>query len=384
MRFEFATSARIIFGMGTLQELGPVAKKFGQKAFLVSGQGGANPETVIDLLQGQGVECTQFSVSGEPTVDLIRQGIEQARSSGCEIVIGFGGGSVVDTGKAISALISNEGELFDYLEVIGKGQSLKRQAAPCIAIPTTAGTGAEVTRNAVLASPQHHVKVSLRSPLMLPKVALVDPELTLTLPPDVTASTGMDAMTQLIEPYVSIRANPLTDGFCREGLHKAAASIRRAYREGTDRSARESMAAASLLAGLALANAGLGAVHGFAAPIGGMFDAPHGAVCARLLAPVMHVNIQALQERDDQNPVLNRYREIAVLLTGDPATSVENGIAWVEDLCEDLKIPRLSAYGIAGVDIPALVENGKQASSMQANPIRLTGEELVEILEMAL
>jgi len=384
MRFEFATSARIIFGAGTLQELGPLAKKFGQKAFLVTGQGGANPDRMIDLLKAQGVECVQFPVSGEPTVDLVRQGIEQARSHGCELVIGFGGGSVVDTGKAISALLTNVGDLFDYLEVIGKGQSLTKEAAPFIAIPTTAGTGAEVTRNAVLASPQHHVKVSLRSPLMLPKIALVDPELTHTLPPEVTASTGMDAMTQLIEPYVSIRANPLTDGFCRKGIQKAAGSLRRAYREGSDRSAREAMAAASLLGGLALANAGLGAAHGFASPIGGMFDAPHGAVCARLLAPVMHVNVQALQERDDQNPVLDRYREIAVLLTGDTAASVETGIAWVEELCEDLKIPRLGSYGITGEDLPVLVENGKQASSMQANPIRLTGEELAEILEMAL
>jgi alcohol dehydrogenase class IV len=384
MRFEFATSDRIIFGAGTLQELGPLARKFGRQAFLATGEGGAQPAQLVELLQAQGVECLLFPISGEPTVDLVREAAEKARTAACDVVIGFGGGSVIDTGKAVSALLTNDGDLFDYLEVIGKGQSLKKEAAPYIAIPTTAGTGAEVTRNAVLASPSHHVKVSLRSPLMLPKVALVDPELTYSLPPEVTASTGMDAITQLIEPFVSIRANPFTDGFCSEGLRKAAPAIRRVYRDGSDRPAREAMSAASLLGGLSLANAGLGAAHGFAAPIGGMFEAPHGAVCARLLAPVMHVNIQVLQERDDQNPVLERFRLIARLLTGDPAASIEDGIAWVEDLCEDLKIPRLSHYGITSADIPRLVENGKQASSMQANPIRLNDDELIEILEMAL
>jgi alcohol dehydrogenase class IV len=384
MRFEFATSTRIIFGWQSLLEVGPLAAKFGRKAFLVTGQGGANPQQVIDLLIAQDVACLPYAISGEPTIDIVRQGIEQARVDGCDLVIGFGGGSAIDTGKAVSALLTNGGDLLEYLEVIGKGQSLKKEAAPYIAIPTTAGTGAEVTRNAVLASPQHRVKASLRSPLMLPKIALVDPELTCSLPPEVTASTGMDALTQLIEPYVSIRANPLTDGLCREGISRAAGSLRRAYRDGKNRASRESMSTASLLGGLALANAGLGAVHGFAAPIGGRYDAPHGAVCARLLAPVMHVNVQALQERDEQSPVLHRYQEIAVLLTGDSTATVEDGIAWIEDLCEELKIPRLGSYGIQEQDILDLVENGKNASSMKANPISLTSDELVTILNMAL
>ena len=214
---------------------------------------------------------------------LVRQGVELARREQCDLVIAFGGGSAIDAGKAIAALLANGGELTDYLEVIGKGQPLRHPSVPFIAVPTTAGTGSEVTRNAVLASAEHQVKVSMRSPLMLPRLAVVDPELTLELPPAVTASTGLDALTQLIEPYVSIRANPLTDGFCLEGLRRVSRSLRRAYHAGRDITAREDMSLASLLGGLALANAGLGVVHGFAAPVGGMFHAPHGAICAALL-----------------------------------------------------------------------------------------------------
>ena len=233
------------------------------------------------------------------------------RSAGCELLIAIGGGSAIDAGKAIAAMAANPGDVLDYLEVIGKGQPLTNAPFPMIAVPTTAGTGSEVTRNAVLGSPEHGVKASLRSPMMLPRVAIVDPQLTLGLPRAMTASTGLDALTQLIEAYVCLRANPMTDTLCLDGLRAVKSSLVRACEDGNDAAARAGMSYASLLGGLALANAGLGVVHGFAAPIGGMFDAPHGAVCAAILPYGMEANIRALRERSPEGGALARYREIA-------------------------------------------------------------------------
>ena len=273
---------------------------------------------------------------------------------------------------------------FDYLEVIGHGRALTQPGAPFVAIPTTAGTGSEVTRNAVLASPEHKFKVSLRSPLMLAKVALVDTELTYDLPPALTASTGLDALTQLIEPYTSCRANPMTDALCVEGIRRAARSLRVAFRDGHNSQAREDMCIASLFGGLALANAGLGAVHGFAAPIGGMFPAPHGAVCAALLPHVMAMNLRALRSRASNNDSLCRYDEVARLVTGDASAKADDGVRWADELVRDLRVPRLAAYGIGPMHVNELVSKAAQASSMKANPIVLTAEELAEILRAAL
>ena len=278
MRFEFATAGRILFGDGRLSEVGPLARELGSRALVVTGAHPGRGQVLYDLLEAAGITVETFSLAGEPTVDDALRGVEQARRMGAELVAGFGGGSALDASKAIAALAVNEGDIFDYLEVIGRSQPLAKPALPVIAIPTTAGTGSEVTRNSVLASPQHRVKVSVRSPHMLPRIAVIDPALTYDLPPAVTATTGMDALTQLIEPYVSSRANPLTDGICLQGLRCAVRSLRRAYADGGDRDARRDMAFASLCSGLALANAGLGAVHGFAGPLGGMYDAPHGAI----------------------------------------------------------------------------------------------------------
>jgi alcohol dehydrogenase class IV len=325
-----------------------------------------------------------FPVAGEPTIDTIREGVIAFRDAACDSVIAIGGGSAIDAGKAIAAAAANSGDLLDYLEVIGKGQPLESAPWPFLAVPTTAGTGSEVTRNAVLGSPEQGVKVSLRSPLMLPRVAIVDPELTLGLPPAITASTGLDALTQLIEPYVSSRANPFTDSLCLDGIRRASESLPRAWRDGGDIEARSGMAYASLLGGLALANAGLGVVHGFAAPVGGMFDAPHGAVCAAILPAGMSANIAALRERDPRNSALERYREIARILTRNSNAAVEDGAEWVRNLTTQLAIPSLSAYGIRESDIPDLVAKASRANSMKANPIALTGAELAAVMERSL
>jgi len=384
MRFEFATATGIRFGTGTAGEIGPAAKEMGNRALFASGLPLELATPLTSRLEAAGVACVPFAVVSEPTLDLIQQGVQHARAEQCDLVVGFGGGSAIDAGKAIAALLTNGGALMDYLEVIGKGKPLRVPSAPFIAVPTTAGTGAEVTRNAVLAAPEHQVKVSLRSPLMLARLAVVDPELTLDLPPTITAYTGLDALTQVIEPYVCNRANPLTDGFCVEGMRRASRSLRRAYRNGRDVEARTDMSLASLLGGLALANAGLGVVHGFAAPLGGMFPAPHGAVCAALLPCGMEVNIRALRARAPESESLRRYEEVARLLTGKPSAGADDGVQWVREICQELNIPRLSAYGIRQADLPVLVERAARASSMKGNPIVLTPEELGEVLAGAL
>lgn len=376
MRFEFATATRIVFGEGTAATLPDLARSFGTRPLLVTGASGNRAAGLISALSAE-----TFAVSGEPTVDLIREGARRVKDAGCDVVISIGGGSVIDAGKAIAIVATNGGEPLEFLEVVGKGRSITVPPLPFIAVPTTAGTGSEVTRNAVLGSMEHGVKASLRSPLMLPRVAVVDPELTYGLPPAITAYTGMDALTQLIEPYVSSRANPLVDAICVEGIRRAAGALRRAYHDGADRDARRDMALASLFGGLALANAGLGVVHGFAAPLGGQWKAPHGALCAALLPHGMAANLAALQARAPQHPALERYAVIARLLTGRSEAGVEDGIDWVRALCAELNIPALREWGITEADLPGIVEKAARASSMQANPLPLTSEELMAVVK---
>ena len=384
MQFEFSTATRIIFGAGKAREIGTYALTLGRRAMVVTGRSSARAAMILEQLDKQGMEAISFSVQGEPTTDLALAGVQKARQAACDWVIGIGGGSVIDTGKVIAALLTNEGKLLDYLEVIGKGKPLENMPAPYVAVPTTAGTGAEVTRNSVLESPEHRVKVSMRSPLMLPRCAVVDPELTYSMPPPITAGTGLDAFTQLLEAFVSNQANPLTDGICREGLRRTAGALVRAYEDGRDAEAREAMSLASLFGGLALANAKLGAVHGIAGPLGGMFKAAHGSICGRLLPFVMEMNILALQMREPESPSLDRYREVARIVTGKTDAGPSDGISWVQNVCSRLKLPPLSHYKITQADFPLLVEKAQAASSMQGNPIQLTEEELVKILRQAL
>jgi alcohol dehydrogenase class IV len=385
MKFEFATADRIIFGAGTFRDFGPIAKRGGKRALVVAGKNLSRAGPLLTLLRESSVDSVTFSVAGEPEITTVRDGVALAKREQCDFVISIGGGSVIDTGKAIAAMMTNEGELLDYLEIIGRDEALTKTSAPFIAIPTTAGTGSEVTRNAVLASPEHRLKVSLRSPLMLPKIALVDSELTYDLPPGLTATTGLDAMTQLIEPYVCSRANPVTDALCEEGIQRAARSLRKVVLEdGRDANAREDMALASLFGGMALANAGLGAVHGFAGPIGGMFSAPHGSICAALLPHVMEINLRALRERDRNSYALRRYYRIARMLAGNERVTADVGIEWVKKLVADFQIPRLGTYGINKSHVNEIVTKATNASSMKANPIALTPEELAEILERAI
>lgn len=383
MQFDFATASRIVFKQGAAKDIPTLAASLGQRPCLVTGSNPGRTQWLADALTSGTTPPLVIKVVDEPDTDTMAEAVEQARAHGCDVVIGIGGGSVMDAAKVIAALATNTDNLFDYLEVVGKGQPLTRKPLPLITAPTTAGTGSEVTANGVLLSKGHGVKVSLRSTDMIADIAVVDPELTLSVPPEVTAATGMDALTQLIEAYVSVNANPMTDALCMEGLGKAGRSLQRAFEDGSNIKARSDMALASLFSGIALANAKLGAVHGFAAPLGGEFHIPHGIACATLLPHVMKINIRALHERGRDSKTLCTYGKIArILTTHNRATSGE-GIQWIKDLSTAMNIPRLSQLGVTEADFPILAEKAANASSMKGNPIALTKEELLEILSMA-
>jgi alcohol dehydrogenase class IV len=383
MPFEFATANRIWFGAGVVREVAPAAAAMGRRALVVTGATPDRAAPLVKDLEAAGVHALLFSARGEPTVELVRDGAELARDARRDLVIAIGGGSALDAGKALAALLTNPGDPLDYLEVIGRGQPLAHPSAPFIAVPTTAGTGSEATRNAVLGSSEHRVKASLRGAGMLPCLAVVDPALTNDLPRSITAYTGLDALTQLIEPYVSARANAMTDLFCADGIRRAAAALPCAWDNGRDAEARAEMSWASLLGGMALSNAGLGAVHGFAAPVGGMFPAPHGAVCAALLPHAIDVNIRALREREPRGLALPRYEEVARMLTRRPQARAEDAAVWTAQICRKLEIQPLRAYGVGDAHIEELVEKAARTSSMKGNPIVLTPAELREIIVRA-
>jgi alcohol dehydrogenase class IV len=384
VRFEFATAGRVIVGPGRAAELPDVVAALGSRVLVCTG---GSPQRHAGLLAGLSVPAAVFPVAAEPTVDLVRAGVAAAREHGADVVAAIGGGSVIDTGKAVAMLLANGGDPLDYLEVVGSGRPITEPAVPCVAVPTTAGTGAEVTANAVLAVPVHQVKASLRSVLMIPRVALVDPLLTASCPPPVTASAGLDALTQCLEPFVSVRASPLTDGLAREGLRRAGTGLRAAYADGGDLKARADVAICSLLGGMALANAKLGAVHGLAGVIGGTADVPHGMACAALLAPVIEANVRALRSGRAAEPglaPLDRYAEAARLLTGEPAASVEAGLAWIRETLALLGVPGLAAFGLGPGLADDIAAKAMTSSSMQGNPVALSQDELTAILLQAL
>jgi alcohol dehydrogenase class IV len=378
MKFDFATAGRVLVAAGRATELPSVLSGLGSRVLVCTGK---DPARHAGLVDGLGMPTAVFPVAAEPTVELARAGVAAAREHGADVVVAIGGGSVIDTGKAVAALLGNGGDPLDYLEVIGSGRPITRAAAPCVAVPTTAGTGAEVTANAVLASPAHRVKASLRSPLMIPRVALVDPELTVSCPPAVTAASGLDALTQCLEPFVSPQASPLTDGLAREGLRRAAAGLRAAYADGGDLAARADMAVCALLGGMALANAKLGAVHGLAGVVGGTADVPHGLACAALLAPVIEANLRALPPG---HPALDRYAEAARLLTGQPAASIQDGLAWIRETLVLLSVPGLAAFGLGSEQADEIAAKAMTSSSMQGNPAVLSRDDLRAALIQAL
>ncbi|MFM7606554.1 MAG: iron-containing alcohol dehydrogenase [Prosthecobacter sp.] len=359
-RFEFATTQRILFGCGAVSELEGLCAAIGPRVLLLTG---SDTHRFPWLPSAE-----RFAISAEPKVGDVERGMTLAKE--VDVVVAIGGGSVMDAGKAIAAMATQPGDLMRYIEVIGEGKALDAAPLPFIAVPTTAGTGAEATRNAVIASEAHRVKASLRHVSMLPRVALIDPELARGVPPAVTAASGMDALTQCLEAFVCTRAQPMTDALCVDGIQRAVRSLEKAFRDGNDLHAREDMALCALYSGIALANAGLGAVHGFAAPIGGMFHAPHGAVCAALLAPVWAANAKRVMHRE-------KFERVDAMLGGD-------ALAWLRDMTSRLSIPKLSAWDMDEADLDEIAHKAAAASSMKANPAPLSHAELVEILREAL
>jgi alcohol dehydrogenase class IV len=391
LNFEFTSVPRIVFGRGSLSQIGELIAHLGRRPMVVSFAGPPQDGNLTERLAGDltvaGIDACYWQQSGEPTVVDVAAALEAARDGRCDCVIGLGGGSSIDAAKAVAGLLTNGGSPLDYMEVIGQGLPLTEPAAPWIAVPTTAGTGAEVTRNAVLGCPEKNFKASLRSPGLLASIALIDPDLGVGVPPAVTASSGMDALCQVIESYTSNKAQPITDGLALQGIALAARALPRAFAEGTDLDAREDMALAAMLSGMTLANVGLGAVHGFAAPLGANLPIPHGTVCAALLPHVIRANIQALKAAAADHPWLERYARVGRVLADDPSldreTALDTAFQLTRDLAKTLQIPPLAQFGLAPELIPDLVELARKASSMKYNPIALSASELTEILEKA-
>jgi alcohol dehydrogenase class IV len=344
------------------------------------------------LKEEANVESVVFHCpKGEPTVQSAIDCTKLASENMCELVVAVGGGTAVDTGKCVAAMLTNGGaerDIYDFLEVVGKAMPIEKRPRPFVAIPTTAGPGAELTKNSVLEAGDR--KVSMRHPLMLPDLVIVDPKLTVQMPRDVTAHTGLDALTQCIEPYVCNSPNPVTDSLSMSGIKLGAKSLRRCLEQPEDINARTDMALCAMYGGMALANAKLGAVHGFSGTLGGLLHAPHGAICAALLPHCVKMNVKLLETRVmDENPQsakegLRRYKEVANACLGKDDATVAELVKWIEDLVSFCGVPKLSTFGMKDEDVSESVSKSMQSSSMKGNPVALTVEELEEMLRNAM
>jgi alcohol dehydrogenase class IV len=384
VRFDLALPSDIRFGAGRVSEVpGALADLGASRVLIITGRTTSRADGIRAALNAADMSSMVFGVATEPSIERVRAGVDLALETGCDAVLGFGGGSALDVAKAVAVLARSGTDPMDHLEVIGAGRPIERPGLPCVAVPTTAGTGSEVTRNSVLSG--GGVKASLRSPLILPKLAVVDPDLLVGVPKPTIAASGMDALSQLIEPLLSQRANPFTDALARDGIRRSARSLRRGYQEGMeDPDVREDLAIASLFSGMCLANSGLGAVHGLAAAAGARLSAPHGAVCAAVLSAAMEVNLRALRERAPNHFALQRIAEVASLLTGRPEATAEDAIAWLTELTAAMVIPGLANYGLDQDAIATVVTAAQKASSMRGNPIELSDQEVTEIVTRSL
>lgn len=376
--FAFATADMIRFGRGAAVQAVPALVALGARVLLVTGATPARAEWLKDALEEEGVVVTDFSVAHEPDVALIESGVAVARAAQIAAVIAIGGGAVVDAGKAIAALAPATRPMLDHLEVVGKGLPLDVAPLPFAALPTTAGTGAEVTKNAVIAVPDVQRKVSLRDPRMLPTLAIVDPALTDNCPRGVTLASGLDAVTQVIEPYLSSKANPLTDAICRDAIPKGLVAIRRIM-DGEDLDARDALAWVSLCGGLALANSGLGVVHGLAGPLGGLSNAAHGAICGALLPHGLRANAEAGDDPVLQARIAEVQGWIAQAFGGAPGDAFETLHHW----SRKAGLPGLDEQGISDATRAKAAKDAVSSSSMKANPVDLTEKQLLNLMERA-
>ncbi|MCC5956654.1 MAG: iron-containing alcohol dehydrogenase [Natronohydrobacter sp.] len=371
--FAFATASTIRFGRGTFHDLPSLAAGQGRRVLLLRSASVAQAEDLARALRQTGA-VLDLIARGEPDLPAIEANLALARPFAPDLVIALGGGAVIDHGKALAALIPAPHGALRYLEVVGEGQPLDAPPLPLIAIPTTAGTGAEVTRNAVIQVPQARRKVSLRDPRLYPTRAVVDPDLCLSCPKPVILASGLDAVTQVIEPFICARANPLTDALCQQAIPRGLSALRRLM-DQDDTRAWDDMALTSLCGGIALANAGLGAVHGFAGVIGGQTGAAHGAICGALLAPVLLAN-----QRATAPDTAARARIDWVL---DQITAEYGSLQRFRDWSAGHGLRPLAEMGVLSADHAMLAQEARLSSSYKANPVDLDLSELVEILQAA-
>ena len=383
--FDVLCPTRVTVGAGTALEVRRWSESLGQRVLVVTGTAPTRHAELWSRLQMQGKELHFVSIGHEPTVNDADAAAEVGRAWEADWVLGVGGGSVIDAAKAAACLMRNPGPALDYLEVIGAGRPVERTSVPLVVIPTTAGTGAEVTRNAVLMSPAHRTKASLRSPFLYPTLAIVDPDMGRDAPRSVRVAAGLDALIQLIEPLTSRRAQPFSDALCREGLRRGGPAFQRVVDQPDDRNARLDMGVAALFSGFALAHAGLGAVHGMAGVLGGhLSGAPHGALCARLLPGVIVANRRRMAEEPERKLWLEcRYAEAAALILNHSAASADDLVTWGTESIERYGLPRLRDWGLAEGDFPAVISQAERASSTKSNPASLTGSDWEQVLRSA-
>jgi alcohol dehydrogenase len=375
MSFTIARLPRIEFGAGVIRKLPDIIAGYGKRLLLVTGRQSfiESPagEWLFGELERKGFSWEHLRVAGEPSPAFVDGAVAQLRGGEIDAVIAIGGGSALDAAKAIAGLLKPGNSVMDHLEGVGPELSYRGPSTPFVAVPTTAGTGSEATKNAVLSVPGQYKK-SFRDDALVAEWAIIDPDLLATCPPELIAADGMDAFTQLLESLVSTRANPMTDALARSGLAAASEALLPLFgHQSTE--AREKMAYASLMSGICLAQTGLGSVHGLAAPLGAFFPIPHGVACGTLLAAATRVNLAALREREPQSLALVKYDEVRRLLGADDLVAMLAG--WTERLA----LPRLSTYGVTEADLPRVVANSR-GSSMKTNPIVLTDDEIARIL----
>jgi alcohol dehydrogenase class IV len=380
MKFEFYTASKIVFERGGIKKLPALCGGFGQHCLIVTGGQSLRRSGVLDAivagLNAQGIGSTiHDGITGEPTPEIVDTAVRVGKDAGVDIVVGIGGGSVLDTAKAAAGVISNGGSVRDYLEGVGTGAKIVREPLPFIAIPTTSGTGTEVTKNAVIMSLDEGFKKSIRDEKLIPNVALLDPELTVSVPQSVTAASGMDAICQLIESYTSRNANAFCDAMALYHTPRAVKALKKACDDGSDMDARETMALAALVSGMCLANAGLGAAHGIGAGLGATMGIRHGIACGMLLPHVMRYNIS--------RGVL-KYADLAPALCGRAFNNAQAAALAAADvvaeLCADLGLPsRLGELAVTE-DMAAKLAAASMGSSMSKNPVEILQSDCEELI----
>jgi alcohol dehydrogenase class IV len=377
MSFSILQPGRILFGRGVAAQAVGLVSGIGTRVLLVQGASASRSDWLAEGLTGQGAVVTRLSCGTEPTLPMLLSSLALGRAAAPDVVVALGGGAVIDLAKALAALIPATGDPMDHLEVVGKGLPLTAAPLPFVALPTTSGTGAEVTKNAVIGLPEHGRKVSLRDDRMIARVAIVDPALTDHCPRAVTLASGLDALTQVIEPYASCKATPYTDAITRPAIAPGLAALMRLM-EGEDAGARDALAWTSLVGGLALANSGLGAVHGFAGVIGGTTGAPHGAICGALLGPVL-----AMNRARTEGAARMRLDQVCAILGEGLGVSSDDAPAALTAWARAAGLPRLRDMGLDPRTHHAVAEASQITSSMKGNPVALSVPDLVAVLDQA-